>query len=80
MVTFYSYITKILTRTKPRYWDINPADIRVGDIVELRLGFVGIPIRNERFKAMIALRGIIRLDDSFRNVSTNITSDVSSFT
>ncbi|KAF9464019.1 hypothetical protein BDZ94DRAFT_1356192, partial [Collybia nuda] len=54
-----------------RYSPTNPINFRVGDIVEVQLAFMAVPIKDQRYKMLVSLRGITLLDDSHRNVSTN---------
>lgn len=49
-------------------------NLRVGDIVEAQLAFMAVPVKDEKFRMIISLRGITLLDNDHRNVSNhNIT-------
>jgi uncharacterized phage infection (PIP) family protein YhgE len=52
-----------------RYFVINPATFGLGDIVEISVAFVCIPIING-YKLMTTLRGMVLLDNSVRKVGT----------
>ncbi|RDB26050.1 hypothetical protein Hypma_006130 [Hypsizygus marmoreus] len=59
---------------KVRYINIDPSKIRIGDIVEVQISFVCIPIKDGFFKLMNILRAITLLDQSHRDVSNMLTS------
>lgn len=52
--------------------EINPELFRNGDIVEAQFSFIAVPLRGDRFKMIVALRGLTLLDTSERVVSTCI--------
>ena len=41
---------------------------RVGDIVEVQLSFVGVPIKEKRHKMLVVLRSMALLDGQFSMV------------
>lgn len=47
----------------------DPTKFRVGDIVEVQMTVVAVPIRNNRFKVINQLRSIALLTGKFTNVS-----------
>jgi len=49
---------------------IAPCTIQIGDIVEVLMSILFIPIRNRRFKMAVKLRGIVILDTTYADVST----------
>ena len=58
--------------------NIAPCRIQIGDIVEVMMSILFIPIKNHRFKMTIKLRGILILDTKYTDVSitTNIRAGV----
>lgn len=46
-------------------------NLRVGDIVEVQLAFVAVPVKDEKFRMIISLRGITLLENGHRNVSND---------
>lgn len=60
--------------THSSYVETNPLNIRVGDIVEVQLAFVTIPVAKEKFRMLICLRGITLLESGHRNVSQYTTT------
>ncbi|KAH9477237.1 hypothetical protein JR316_0011156 [Psilocybe cubensis] len=71
------YFTKFLRREilpdgTARYYSYNPASIRIGDIVEISVAFVAFPAQGNKYKFVVALRGILVLDQEGREVS-NVT-------
>jgi hypothetical protein len=51
-----------------RYITVKPASLSVGDIVELQISFVMVPLRDNKFKAMMVLRSILVLDRTYTQV------------
>lgn len=47
----------------------DPTEFRVGDIVEVQMTVVAVPIRNNRFKVINQLRSVALLTGKFTNVS-----------
>jgi hypothetical protein len=47
----------------------DPTKFRVGDIVEVQMTVVAVPIRNNRFKVINQLRSVALLTGKFTNVS-----------
>lgn len=53
-----------------RYYEINPMKIHPGDVVEVQVSFVAIPLKQQRYKLLVVLRAITLLDCSpLRNAS-----------
>jgi hypothetical protein len=55
----------------PRYIDTNPGRFAVGDIVEARLSFVGVPVAGtggKKYKLSLVLRSLALIDDNFTKV------------
>uniref|UniRef100_A0A8H7XQ94 Uncharacterized protein n=1 Tax=Psilocybe cubensis TaxID=181762 RepID=A0A8H7XQ94_PSICU len=48
------------------YYSYNPASIRIGDIVEISVAFVTFPAQGNKYKFVVALRGILVLDQEAR--------------
>lgn len=44
-------------------------NFRVGDIVEVQLAFVAVPVKDEKYRMIVNLRGITLLENEHRNVS-----------
>ena len=51
-----------------RYAMIKPASVCVGDIVELQISIIMVPIRDNKFKATMVLRSILVLDRTYTQV------------
>lgn len=47
-------------------------NIRVGDIVEVELAFIAIPVKEDKYRMLISLRGITLLKSGHRTVSPTI--------
>lgn len=41
---------------------LNPVALRSGDIVEIQVSFVGVPLKGDKLRMMIVLRAITLLD------------------
>ena len=68
----FNAINYILNRLcNDRLKSIAPCRIQIGDIVEVMMSIVFIPIKNRRFKMTIKLRGILILDTTYTDVSIN---------
>ena len=50
---------------------IHPKAFQAGDIVETLISIVGVPIKNQRIKIIITLRGLNLLSCGLRKVSHN---------
>ncbi|KAH9480128.1 hypothetical protein JR316_0006725 [Psilocybe cubensis] len=57
---------EILPDRTARYYPYNPASIRIGDIVEISVAFVAFPAQGNKYKFVVALRGILVLDQEAR--------------
>jgi hypothetical protein len=57
----------LLTRN-PRYLIAKPTCISVGDIVELQVSFIMVPLRDNKFKPTMVLRSILVLDRTYTQV------------
>ncbi|KAH9474375.1 hypothetical protein JR316_0012833 [Psilocybe cubensis] len=57
---------EILPDGTARYYSYNPASIRIGDIVEISVAFVAFPAQGNKYKFVVALRGILVLDQEAR--------------
>ena len=51
-----------------RYVAVKPACISVGDIVELQVSFIMVPLRDNKFKVTMVLRSILVLDRTYTQV------------
>jgi hypothetical protein len=51
-----------------RYISIKPGCICVGDLVELQVSFIMVPLRGNKFKAAMVLRSILVLDRTYTQV------------
>lgn len=58
-----------LVTTKTRFLKVDPTQFRVGDIVEVQITVVAVPIRNGKYKMIAQLRSLALLDGSFTDVS-----------
>jgi hypothetical protein len=68
----FNAINYILNRLpNDRLKSITPCRIQIGDIVEVMMSILFIPIKNRRFKMTIKLRGILILDTTYTDVSIN---------
>jgi hypothetical protein len=54
-----------------RYVTVKPACKSVGDIVELQVSFIMVPLRENKFKVMMVLRSILVLDRTYTQVHTH---------
>lgn len=52
-----------------RYVVVKPACISVGDIVELQVSFIMVPLRDNKFKIAMVLRSILVLDRTYTQVN-----------
>jgi hypothetical protein len=52
-----------------RFFEVDPACFRVGDIVEVQMTIAAVPIRNKKYKMILQLRSIALVDSSFTDVS-----------
>ncbi|KAH9487339.1 hypothetical protein JR316_0001413 [Psilocybe cubensis] len=57
---------EILPDGTARYYSYNPASIQIGDIVEISVAFVAFPAQGNKYKFVVALRGILVLDQEAR--------------
>ncbi|KAH9476429.1 hypothetical protein JR316_0012004 [Psilocybe cubensis] len=57
---------EILPDGTARYYSYNPASIRIGDIVEISVAFVAFPAQGNKYKFVVALCGILVLDQEAR--------------
>jgi hypothetical protein len=53
-------------------FSIEPKVFLPGDIVEIVFSIAGVPVKNNRIKSILVLRGICLLDSSIRLVSVSI--------
>lgn len=51
-----------------KYVNIKPASISVGDLVELQVSFIMVPLRENKFKATMVLHSILVLERMFTQV------------
>jgi hypothetical protein len=49
-----------------------PQIFRIGDIVEVQISFIAVPLKRQNFKMLTVLRSIALLDSSFSEVRNNI--------
>lgn len=52
-----------------RFIEVDPGRFRVGDIVEIQITIIAVPIRNNKFKMITQLRSLALLDGTFTDVS-----------
>ncbi len=51
-----------------RYISVKPASICIGDLVELQVSFIMVPLRDNKFKGTMVLRSILVLDRTYTQV------------
>ena len=51
------------------FFEVDPTQFRVGDIVEAQITVASVPIRNNKFKMISQLRCLALLDGTFTDVS-----------
>ena len=64
----------ILMTTFSRFFQADPAQFRVGDIVEAQITIAAVPMRNNKFKMICQLRSLALLDSTFTDVSKSAIS------
>lgn len=47
---------------------VNPQIFRVGDLVEAQVSFIGVPLKNNKYKMMVVLQSIALLNATFSQV------------
>lgn len=52
----------------PRHEPVGPQVFRVGDIVEMQISFVVIPVKGEQYRMVSILRSIALIDGTFSKV------------
>jgi hypothetical protein len=52
-----------------RFSETDPMQFRVGDIVEVQMTIVAVPIQKNKFKVVTQLRTVALLDGTFTDVS-----------
>lgn len=52
---------------------VNPQIFRVGDLVEAQVSFIGVPLKDNKYKMIVVLRSIALLDATFSQVRTSGT-------
>lgn len=57
-----------------KYVNIKPASVSVGDLVELQVSFIMVPLRENKFKATMVLRSILVLERTFTQVRNQALS------
>ncbi|TFK21351.1 hypothetical protein FA15DRAFT_658409 [Coprinopsis marcescibilis] len=62
-------VKKQVSPDKYRYESIKPEEIKEGDIVEATVAVVNIPIREDQFKMILALRAITKITDEVRKAA-----------
>jgi hypothetical protein len=62
-------IIKCLLLRRSSYKTVGPQTFRIGDIVEVQMSFVGIPLKGQNFKMLSVLRSIALLDGTFSRVT-----------
>jgi hypothetical protein len=55
--------------TSRRHETVGPQTFRTGDLVEIQVSFVVVPMKGERRKMITVLRSIALIDGDFRQVS-----------
>ena len=53
----------------PRFLEIDPAQFRIGDIVEVQITIATVPVQNNKYKMIAQLRCLALLDGTFTDVS-----------
>ncbi len=51
-----------------RYIGVKPASVCIGDLVELQVSFIMVPIWDNNFKATMVLRSILVMDRTYTQV------------
>jgi len=62
---YYLFFITLLTR----FFEVDPIQFRVGDIVEVQITVVAVPIRSNKFKMITQLRCLALLNGTFTDVS-----------
>ncbi|KAF8075764.1 hypothetical protein FPV67DRAFT_1407739 [Lyophyllum atratum] len=57
------------------YQKIGPQSFRTGDIVEIQVSFVVVPLKGEKYKMISVLRSIAFIDGNFKQVSQAIFTE-----
>ncbi|KIM72038.1 hypothetical protein PILCRDRAFT_82231 [Piloderma croceum F 1598] len=65
----YYALKHVNDKSPPRFFDVDPARFRVGDIVEVQITIAAVPIKNNKFKMISQLRCLALLDGTFTDVS-----------
>lgn len=65
---FIIYIYTQSNTSDCRYITVKPACVSVGDIVELQVSFIMVPLRDNNFKVTMVLRSVLVLDRSYTQV------------
>jgi hypothetical protein len=52
-----------------RFQAVGPHTFRIGDIVEMQVSFVAVPLKEQKYKMMVVLRSIALLDKAYSQVS-----------
>jgi len=60
--------THLMLTISIRYDTMKPQSYRVGDIVEVQLSFVVVPLRNQKYKLVNVLHSIALLEGRFSQV------------
>jgi hypothetical protein len=61
-------ITLMIALKVCRYISVKPASVSIGDLVELQVSFIMVPLRGNKFKATMVLRSILVLDRTYTQV------------
>ena len=64
---FANYVRPLNQAT--RFFETDPTQFRVGDIVEVQMTIVAVPIQKNKFKVITQLRTVALLDGTFADVS-----------
>ena len=66
-------ISMSITHVEHRYRTIKPATFQIGDVVEVTVAFVILPLKGERYIMIPQLRVVTLLNDQIRQVQqTNL--------
>ncbi|EAU84994.1 hypothetical protein CC1G_04090 [Coprinopsis cinerea okayama7 len=60
----------------PRYKAFSPADFGIGDVVEVTVSFMAVPIKGGVYKFMTVLKGLCLVDKSIREASQQLNPPI----
>ncbi len=69
MIFIFGRICQIVTIDCNRFVDISSNKIQVGDIIEVHMTFIAVPVKDGKKKVVSTLRLVILLDGNLTEVS-----------